>query len=774
MDIYLDLVVNRAEVSPGRGALEPEIMVIGAAPSPNRPADRQNEPFGARSLIVLQKLIDSAHGSIYFTNLSKVPLKMNDKIPKKDLEQWTPLLAEEIDLVRPKKILVFGSQVAKVCCTNFQDMNEDHGTYFPCALAPDLKAFPTFHPSVILKSPELKETFLRDIQRFFSQPVPELKTEAFILVDSLEQVDSLIHYQPGEKVIIDIETTGLEYEKNQILMVGVQAVGKTQYLLVNPTKPMLVKLHQKMNKAGVTLIGHNLQFDLLWLMQYTDRYWGFPCEDTYLLAHAQGYESLSLKHLTTTLTNLQSSRAFGNTTDPTYLSADLTSTAAIHEVLTKESRPWVWENVLTNLIPETTAMRIRGVHLDRRKLVELNTQFQQEVVEREAEVRKVLKVDQDFNINSPKQLSELLIRRGVKLPKTDAGNYSVAEAVILEHAEEPWADAILRMRESIKALEFTQKYMESTSDGDPYLHPQIHFTASTGRTSMREPNLQQVTRVGPLKLLFDSRWGEDGKIGLVDLSQAELRIACLLSEDPVMMHDLTHGDIHRTNASVIYRIPPEEVTPTQRKRSKGVTFGVLYGGGAAGLAHRVGCDVQEVEEIMNVIFSKYKKLASWLEQQRIDGIYYQRVSSIFGRTRNLTNVLFSDGENAAARRAVNTPIQGVASDAALSIMHYICTTLRGSRLKSRVMFGIHDSILLDIFPGEEDRVIRVVRGGFKFLNSTPLGDIPLFKSLPLEGELIIGNNWAKVESTNENYAPISKHLCTSDKEVEFDDPKQDS
>lgn len=301
---------------------------------------------------------------------------------------------------------------------------------------------------------------------------------------------------------------------------------------------------------------------------------------------------------------------------------------------------------------------------------------------------------------------------------------------------------------------------------------------------MKGPNLQQVTRTGPSKTVFKSRWYRDrngyvmayhsfvklygaaateravedgylvcvGKIGLIDLAQAELRSACLISVDEEFAEAIRSGDPHRFAASIAFKMRPEDVPAPLRKKVKGVVFGKLYGGSNSGLAKRIGVGEAEVKEVDQKVFGRFKKLASWLKMIKEQGVNDLFIEDVFGRRRDLQDLMWNEGPNSVGRKACNTPIQALASHMAMTILTNTSRFLRERGLKTRTLFGIHDSTLLDIHP-EDDlmAVCQCVQDGFMCLHDTPLRDMELWPFLPIEGELIIGKSWAAVESTAVDY-----------------------
>jgi DNA polymerase-1 len=337
--------------------------------------------------------------------------------------------------------------------------------------------------------------------------------------------------------------------------------------------------------------------------------------------------------------------------------------------------------------------------------------------------------------------------------RTPAGEISIAEASLLPHKGHPVVAALLNLRLATKMATFVDSYQLMTTDLDPYLRPHLKLGGTeTGRLACSDPNLQNVPRVGPIKLVFQSRWHEQGgTMGLVDLSQAELRVVAMLSGDRQLAKALAEQDVHRYIASMVFGLPQDQITALQRKKSKGVTFGLLYGGSPHGLADRVGVEEAEVVKIVKGFFSAFPQLARWLKTTGDAGVNNLYIETLFGRRRDLSLLMAKEKANSVRRKSVNTPVQSVASDIMLVILQGIIRGLLSNGMKSRTLFTVHDSTIMEIYPGEEMAVIDVVGAAFKRLQNTPLRNMALFPILPILGEFKVADSWAEVESTNEHY-----------------------
>lgn len=772
MIVYVDTEPADPLVAPGKGPVGADYAFIGMAPSPNRPKERINEPFGAASYKVLQAILEPGdlQERVYVTNLVKTPVPAGDKLKIAQIRRFYPQLLAELDFIGVKKrVLALGSPVAEVLCPGFTSMREDHGTIF---WNPELQLYvvPTYHFSATGRDPSLKTTLLRDLDRFFNLRDP--KEPPRTLVSATEAaMGRLPVYQAGERVYLDIETRGLGMGK-EIFAVGWAGDsddGETNYQLRVPSDPNLqddyadglVATIKALKESKVTLVGHGFTFDLARLNFNTGVRWQRPVIDTMLVAKVAGEDVLALKHLQTKYTNRPGSRAFGNIESPSYLSEDVLGTRDVLAALEKNypgvlDRPAV--KLLNKLVPVVAVMQARGVPINRGRLNEIRNHVKSERASAVTRLHEMAGTKPGlFNWNADRQVAQALISSKVPLRvrTKKTGQFSVAEGTLEPLRERyPIVDLLLTTRDFKKQDEFLEKYWIETTDDHPYLHPTLKLHgADTGRLSCAEPNLQQVPRIGPIKLLFIARW-TGGKIWIVDLSQAELRIAALLSNDRALMEMLLTDDVHLSVAARVLRKPRDQVTKGERKKIKGIVFGLLYGGTPEGLAARVGVPVKEVAAILVEVFSLFPNLARYIQRIGNNGVRQGYVESITGRHRDLRAILLREGEQGAKRKAVNTPIQGLASDTMLYILDAIAAGVVKRKMKARPMFPVHDSTIGEAPPGEDELMMEVMAEAFQSLNSTVLATLPMWGDLPMLGDAAIGETWAHVESTNEeNYAP---------------------
>jgi DNA polymerase I-like protein with 3'-5' exonuclease and polymerase domains len=780
---YYDFCPKDPKAVPSWGDIPAKFIIVGK--SPGNSSRNPLRPIGERSFQILKPFLN---GTFYFTNLVKTPMALTDRVRMNSLKEWTPILLDELrQIVIPgyTRILTLGTESSQVLCPGFSSLREDHGTIFT---NPDLGCVvvPTFPFYIGANDPEKRRMIDTDLQRFFQED-SVLSTGSYEIVD-LEQLNL------KEEVFLDLETTGLDPHTGSIIMIGFGTRDSDHVQIVKGpfTSEDHRFLYEILKKR--TLIGHNIAFDLSFLLEESkiQDYDSVRVKDTMIMASILGESILSLKHLVSSYTNRPGSRGQGGFEDPGYLQEDVLGTRDLFLKFEKRTKDLYITELLFDLIPKFVGMRSRGVSIDWDRLEKLAIEYTEKINEAKKQIdqlviqealesyfkkypdqrnhpvpdsliQKIRESSHQINWNSPIQVSTVLQKFRVPLNiKTPSGNYSVSEPVLREFAGKyPIVDALLLRRDLIKESEFLISYREFGAI-DGRLHPRLSLVGtSTGRLSCSDPNLQQVPRLGPIKTLFISRW-PDGRIGLIDLAQAELRVAALLSNDEVLAEALLKEDVHRFIASKLYKLPEDQITPFQRKKSKGVTFGLLYGGSPKGLAQRIGVEESEVRSIVQSFFGIFPKLNEYIEDQKSRALATGYSYTIFGRTRNLRTIIETEGEHSAERKAINSPIQGTASDIMLVILRTVFSEIESRGLSSTPIFGVHDSSIHDIAPGEITQMAEIVNLGFKSLNQTPLSNLSLWNYLPITGEFIVGKTWASVESTNEeNYDPEYKYPCSN-------------
>jgi DNA polymerase-1 len=348
----------------------------------------------------------------------------------------------------------------------------------------------------------------------------------------------------------------------------------------------------------------------------------------------------------------------------------------------------------------------------------------------------------EFNIQSPKQLGEVLFER-LKLSagkKTKTGYSTSAEILDKLKPEHPIIGEILLYRQMTK-LQST--YVEGLG---AFIHPEdgkIHTrfqqtVTATGRLSSTDPNLQNI----PIRMELGRQLRKafvptnaDYLFMDADYSQIELRLLAHMSQDEAMIQAFTsHQDIHRMTAAQVLHIPPEEVTPQQRSSAKAVNFGIIYGISAFALGNDLNISQKEAAQYIKDYLARYPRVEAFLnecvEKAKQDGYGV----TIFGRRRNIDELKASNfvQRSFGERVAKNMPIQGSAADIIKIAMVRVFERMEREGLRSRMLLQVHDELLIEVYRPEEAQIRRI-------LEEEMSGAAKL--DVPLEIDIHTGDNW---------------------------------
>ncbi|MDU0478517.1 DNA polymerase I [Staphylococcus chromogenes] len=391
------------------------------------------------------------------------------------------------------------------------------------------------------------------------------------------------------------------------------------------------------------------------------------------------------------------------------------------------------------LVPVLARMEAAGIAVSVDTLEEQRDAFIDMVADEEAAARE-LAGDPTLNLSSPKQLQVVLFETlGMPKTKKTKTGYSTAAKEIEQLAANhphPFLDHLLAHREYQK--------MKTTLDGliksvgpDGRIHTTFNQTvASTGRLSSTEPNLQNIPVRTPagrrIRAAFTVGKGYECLL-TADYSQIEMRVMAHLSADPGLIAAYQEGeDLHNYVGSRVFDVPVSEVTPELRRRVKAMSYGLVYGLSAFGLAGQLDISAGEAKKIMDAYFERFGGVRDYLarvvEQARKDGY----TATLFGRRRYLPE-LMSDNRVArenAERAALNAPIQGTAADIIKVAMLRVNAALKG--LESRVLLQVHDELVVEVAQGELDRVREIVEREM---------DAAITLAVPLEVSAGSGTDW---------------------------------
>jgi DNA polymerase-1 len=400
-----------------------------------------------------------------------------------------------------------------------------------------------------------------------------------------------------------------------------------------------------------------------------------------------------------------------------YAAEDADVTLQLHRVLhgalgKEPALLKVYEEIEQPLVPVLLQMEHRGVLVDRDLLKKQGAEIARRLAELELEAHK--SAGQPFNLDSPKQLQEILFtKQGLPVgQKTRTGQPSTAEDVLEELAEKyPLPRLILEYRGLAKLRStYTEKLPEQIDARTGRVHTSYHqAVAVTGRLSSSDPNLQNIPiRTAEGRRIRQAFVAPEGFVLLsADYSQIELRIMAHLSGDEGLRRAFAEdGDIHRATAAEVFDTRPEQVTSDQRRAAKAINFGLIYGMSAFGLARQLGIERAAAQDYVARYFGRYPGVRDYMERTRASAREREYVETVFGRRLYLPDIRSRDRnlQQYAERSAINAPMQGTAADIIKRAMIRVHAWLQASAAPAHLVLQVHDELVLEVAAGSLDEV----------------------------------------------------------------------
>lgn len=399
----------------------------------------------------------------------------------------------------------------------------------------------------------------------------------------------------------------------------------------------------------------------------------------------------------------------------------------------------LFNNIEMPLVEVLSEMQYEGIQIDKDELEEFGVTLKQNIEELTQEIYTLSGTE--FNINSPKQLGEVLFEK-LELPvikKTKTGYSTDVDVLEKLKKEHPVIEKILEYR-SLTKLNST--YVEGLK---PYINPvtgRIHSyfhqtITATGRISSTEPNLQNIpTRIELGKQLRRAFKPKEGYLFIdADYSQIELRVLAHISNDEHMIEAFNNNeDIHKQAAASVFKVPINEVTKEQRTHAKAVNFGIVYGISDLGLGEQIGVSRKKAKEYIDQYLEKYSGIKQFMSDIVEEAKEKGYVETLFKRRRYIPE-LKSKNFNIrqfGARAAMNTPIQGTAADIMKIAMIDVFNKLKERKLKSKLILQIHDELLIETKEEEKEEVKNILKTSME--NAIKL-------EVPLRADVSEAYNW---------------------------------
>ncbi len=522
---------------------------------------------------------------------------------------------------------------------------------------------------------------------------------------------------------------------------------------------VLKRLRGILEDPGIEKTGHNIKYDLLVLRRAGIDMKGINFDTmiaSYLLnpnRSGHGLDAIAMEMLGIRKTS------YGELTDngrksfskvsiedaTAYSGSDAAVTYELREILEshikEEGLDSLFHEVEMPLVEVLADMETAGMKIDTELMEKYSLQLEAEM--KSIEQRIYFLAGEEFNINSPKQLQEVLFDRlGLKPTKKTKTGYStnidVLEQLALEH-ELPGEIIEFRALSKLRNT-YLDALPRMVNPDTGRLHTSFNQTiTATGRLSSSDPNLQNIPVRGDWgRKIREAFIADEGNLLLSsDYSQIELRILAHLSGDELLVETFRQdGDIHTRTACELFGVKPEEVTAEMRRTAKTVNFGIIYGISPFGLSRQLRIPAEEARHYIDTYFARHSGVKEYMDRVIHDGTGKGYVTTIMGRKRPVPE-LRSRNRNTrqlGERLAINSPVQGSAADIIKVSMIRISRRIKEECLRARMLLQVHDELLFEVPEDEKDRMIELVRSEME--GAVELG-------VPMKVDIGTGNNWAE-------------------------------
>ena len=415
-----------------------------------------------------------------------------------------------------------------------------------------------------------------------------------------------------------------------------------------------------------------------------------------------------------------------------------TSKKELYNKMKEEDTIYLFENIEMPLAKVLAKMEIEGIRVDKNILKEMGEEIK---IKLELITKDIYNyAGCEFNINSPKQLGEILFEK-LNLPygkKNKSGGYTTDADVLKKLVDYPIVNCILEYRALTKLYSTYIDGMINCIREDGKIHTIYTQTLTrTGRLSSIEPNLQNIPMRSEYGRLIRKAFIPESNSVILssDYSQIELRVFAHFSGVNDLINAFNEGiDIHTKTAMDIFKVPQEGVTKNMRRQAKAVNFGILYGISSYGLAEDLGIPVKEAKEFINKYFDTYPGVRDYMDKEIETAKKNGYVKTIMNRKRVINELKSTNYmiRNMGERMALNTPVQGSASDILKKAMIEIDEIFEKENIKSKMLLQVHDELIFNVYDDEIDKVKEIV-----YNTMTNVFDL----KVPLDVDIELGNNW---------------------------------
>jgi len=599
------------------------------------------------------------------------------------------------------------------------------------------------------------------------------------IINTEKQLNALEKTLSNASVIaFDTETTSTDQMQAELVGISLAVSGEGGYYIPVghkegkqlPLEQVLAAIKESMTDPSIQKMGHNLKYDYILLARAGLK--THPLSFDSMIAEwvinpssrNLGLKKLSWVRLNQSMNEIESLIGKGKSQitmaevaiqdTARYAVEDAVMVLFLQPILEKElirvGSLDLYNQIEMPLVSVIASMEMEGIGLDTQFLQDMSLRLEKELNKLEGEIQQA--VGYEFNLNSPKQLSQALFST-LNLPppnrgsKTASGYYSTAADVLEmlkdEHVVPVW---VLKYREYAKLKSTYVDALQGQVNPDTQrVHTSYNQTGSvTGRIASSNPNLQNIpirTELGrQVRKAFVATPG--WSLIAVDYSQIELRVAAHMAGDQAMLKAFREGqDIHSATAAAINNISLNEVTEQQRRDAKATNFGLIYGMSAYGLTQSTNLTLAEAETFVETYFKRFPGIRDYLDKIKEQAKDKGYVETLLGRKRYFPRLASTSNYNLRRREereAINAPIQGTAADIMKLAMIAVAEKLEKSGLSARMLLQVHDELVLEAPEGEVDQTIELVQSSME--NAYSL-------DIPLTTEAKYGENWGTLSGT---------------------------
>jgi DNA polymerase-1 len=636
-------------------------------------------------------------------------------------------------------------------------------------LAVDYDALKTKEPDNAALLTILRELEFTTLLKYVTQK-PEKEARYHTVLEEPDFQHLVRILSSADEFCFDTETTSLDPMQAELVGISFSVQPYEAYYLplghVYPGTPKQINrehalgaLKPVLENPSIKKVGQNIKYDVLVLGHYGIAVSGVSFDTmiaSYLLNPGRSSHSLDatalefLNYKTITYKEVTGSgkkqigfQEVDLQTATRYSGEDADISLRLKQLLEPRLREQNLEKLFRELempLMEVLAdMERTGVKIDAEFLRHMSKKLEKETAKITRTIYEL--AGTEFNINSPRQLADILFGKLVLTPvkKTKTG-FSTDVDVLEELAHVHALPAEILKYRTLSKLKST--YIDALpamiNPKTGRLHTSLNQTVTaTGRLSSSEPNLQNIpirTDLGrEIRRAFIAEQG--ASLLSADYSQIELRVLAHMSLDPALIQTFQEDqDIHTRTASEIFGLPPDEITPEMRRKAKAVNFGIIYGISAFGLAQDIGVSSIEAKRYIDSYFARYPKVREFLDRTIQDAKANGYVTTLFGRRRFIPELSSSTASvrSFGERTAVNTPIQGTAADLIKLAMIHIHQRLQQERLHSKMILQVHDELVFEVADSEIDLMKKLVKEEMEGV---------LMLSVPIKVDMGVGKNW---------------------------------